>query len=123
VTRAGVRGLALLEVLVALVILTLVVLGYLKLLQGSHRLLSGSREWGLAAAHAADGMERLKLGLPRMPERADERLPDGFLRRTTGTRWQGGLALVRITVSLPSGGQLDVYRLAMADDETPRAAP
>jgi len=51
----GERGLTLLEVLVALVVLTLVGLGYLQLLHQSHRLVASSREWSDAVVYAEDG--------------------------------------------------------------------
>ena len=58
----GERGLTLLEVLVALVVLTLVGLGYVQLFHQSHRLVADSREWSAAVTYAQDAMERAKLG-------------------------------------------------------------
>jgi prepilin-type N-terminal cleavage/methylation domain-containing protein len=114
------RGLALLEVMVALVILSLVVLGYLQLLRATHQAVAGSREWSDAAAHAADGMERAKLELPRLPTGAAEPLADGFERRVAAQSWRPGLTLLTVTVKLPAGGQLEVHRLARADPGAPR---
>ena len=60
------RGLTLLEVMVALVILSLVALGYLQLFHGSHRLVGAAREWSQAVEYAQDAMERVKLGGPNV---------------------------------------------------------
>lgn len=112
----GDRGLALLEVLVSLVLLSLAGLGFLQLLQGSHRLFAHSRGWSEAAAYAADGMERAKLALPPLPADAEQELPGGLRRRITGALWQPGLAVVKVTVALPVRGRLDVYRLVRVDE-------
>jgi prepilin-type N-terminal cleavage/methylation domain-containing protein len=57
-TRSNERGLALLEVMVALVILGMVAVGYLQLLQVSHALVLRSRVQAQAVSYAAAGMER-----------------------------------------------------------------
>ena len=110
----GERGLTLLEVLVALVVLTLVGLGYLQLLHQSHRLVASSREWSDAVVYAEDGMERAKLGSVSLRRAPAESLPGGFRRQFTRRPWQpgSGLVLVTVTVSLPDGGRFDLYRLA-----------
>ncbi|PYP67727.1 MAG: hypothetical protein DMD36_14560 [Gemmatimonadetes bacterium] len=110
----GERGLTLLEVLVALVVLTLVGLGYLQLLHQSHRLVASSREWSDAVVYAEDGMERAKLGSVSFGRAPAESLPGGFRRQFTRRLWQPGsdLVLVTVTVSLPEGGRFDLYRLA-----------
>src|SRR2546427_13234149 len=55
------RGLTLLEVMVALVVLRLVALGYLRLFQGSHRLFAEAREWsqGVQCADDASGLAQV----------------------------------------------------------------
>jgi prepilin-type N-terminal cleavage/methylation domain-containing protein len=113
------RGLTLLEVLVALVVLSLVGLGYLQLFQGSHRLVADSREWSEAVAHAEDAMERAKLGSLSLSTPA-ESLSGGFRRQITSRPWQPGLVLVTVTVFLPAGGRFDLDRLARVE-RTPRA--
>ena len=110
------EGLALLEVLVALVILSLLLVGYLRLFQGSHRVFVRSREWSEAVASAADAMERAKLELPRLPSERVEDLFGGLHRQVATSAWQPGLVVLRVTVALPTGGQLDVYRLARAEE-------
>ncbi len=115
----GDGGLALLEVLVALVLLSLAGIGFLQLFQLSHRLFAHSREWSEAAAYAADGMEWAKLALPRLPADAERELPGGLRRSITGAPWQPGLAVVKVTVALSAGGRLDVYRLARVHEGEP----
>jgi len=58
----GQRGLTLLEVLVALVVLSVVALAYLQVFHGSHALVVSAREWSQAIAYAEDATERTKLG-------------------------------------------------------------
>jgi len=98
------RGLTLLEVMVALVVLSLVGLGYLELFQGSHRLVAAAREWSQAVAYAEDAIERARLGEPS--------LPGGFRREITRRPWQPGLTLVTVTVFLPGSGRFDLDWLA-----------
>ena len=100
------RGLTLLEVLVALVILSLVVAGYLELFHGSHELLARSRVWTQAIAYAADGMEQAKLG-----ETNPVALPGGYRRRVTSAPWAGGIDVITVTVTLPNGARFDLRRL------------
>ena len=104
-------GLALLEVLVALVLLSLLVVGYLRLFQGGHRLFARSQEWSDAVAYATDAMERAKAA----PVEADpdplEQLPDGWAREITTSAWQPGVGLVKVTVTLPGGGRFELLRL------------
>ena len=107
------RGLALLEVLVALVVLSLVVVGFLRLHQGGHRLLGGSADWSAAVALATDGMERAKLE-PATPRDAVEELADGFRRTTSVGAPENGLALLTVTVETPDGARFALHRLAPA---------
>ena len=100
------RGLTLLEVLVALLILSVVVTGYLELFHGGHVLLARSRAWSQAIAYAADGMEQAKLG-----ETNPAALPGGYRRRVTTTAWGPGLEMMTVTVTLPSGARFDLRRL------------
>ena len=99
------RGLTLLEVMVALVVLSLVALGYLQLFQGSHRLVTAAREWSRAVAYAEDASERARLSGPSLLGTPAESLPGGFRREVTHRPWQPGLTLVTVTVFLPGGGR------------------
>ena len=94
------RGLTLLEVLVALLILSVVVAGYLELFHGSHLLLSRSRLWSQAIAYAADGMEQAKLG-----ETQPVSLPGGFQRQVAVTD------VITVTVLLPDVARFELRRL------------
>jgi prepilin-type N-terminal cleavage/methylation domain-containing protein len=100
------RGLTLLEVLVALLILSLVLAGYLQLFHGSHLLLARSRTWSRAIAYAADGMEQAKLG-----DRGAVALPGGYRRRVTSGPWGAGLDVITVTVTLPDGARFDLRQL------------
>ena len=100
------RGLTLLEVLVALLILSLVVAGYLELFHGRHKLLARSRVWSQAIAYAADGIEQAKLGEDRAVS-----LPGGFTRQVTTTPWSNQLSVITVTVTLPDGARFDLRRL------------
>lgn len=67
-------GLVLLEVMVALVVLSLVGLGALQLIHQSHVLVADAHEWSEAVAYAEDGMELAKLGAaPRATGRCTSR--------------------------------------------------
>lgn len=112
-TGANWRGMTLLEVLVALVVLSLVALSYLEVFHGSHALVASSREWSQAIAYAEDAMERTKLGSAQAS--APDGLPGGFRRQVTTRPWQPGLTLVTVTVFLPGEGRLDLNRLARVD--------
>lgn len=111
----GERGLTLLEVMVALVLLGLVVAGYLQLAHASHRLVARSGTWSTAVGFAAEGMEQVKLELPEVSDRPVEPLPDGFRRQITTEPWQPGLALVRVMVLMPDGGRFELHRLVPVD--------
>ena len=113
------RGLTLLEVMVALVVLSLVALGYLQLFQGSHRLVTAAREWSQAVAYAEDASERAKLGGPSFLETPAESLAGGFRREITRRPWQPGLTLVTVTVFLPGGGRFALDWLTR-DQAVPR---
>ncbi len=108
----GARGLTLLEVMVALVMLSLVAVGYLGVFQGSHRIVARSSAWSDAIGYAADGMEQTKLELSEARDQPVALLPDGFRREVTSKPWQPGLALITVTVALPDGGRFELRRLA-----------
>jgi Tfp pilus assembly protein PilV len=98
--------LTLLEVLVALLILSVVVAGYLELFHGSHLLLARSRVWSQAMVYAADGMEQAKLGDSRAVS-----LPGGFRREVATATWEPGLEMITVTVTLPDGARFNLRRL------------
>lgn len=118
------RGLTLLEVLVALVVLSLVGLGYLQLFHGTHRLVTASRAWSQALEYAEDAIERAKLREPGFAAAPAESLPAGFRRQITQRPWRPGLTVVTVTVFLPGGGRFDLDRLARAQPpQLPGLAP
>lgn len=100
------RGLTLLEVLVALLILSVVTAGYLELFHGSHVLLARSRLWTQAIAYASDGMEQAKLG-----DRRAVMLPGGFRRQVISVAWAPGIERITVRVMLPDGARFDLRQL------------
>lgn len=104
--------------MVALVILSLVAIGYLQLLHASHVLVVRSRERAQAVAYAAAGMERVKLQLPRLDPKPTELLPGDFRREVVARHWRPGLALLTVTVLLPGGGRFQVARLVQEPPES-----
>ena len=100
------RGLTLLEVLVALVVLSLVGLSSLQLVHQSHGLIGSARRWSDAVAYAQDAMEEAKLGV-----NAGDALPGGYRRQITREQWQPGFDRITVTVFLPGGGQFALNRL------------
>ena len=115
-------GFTLLEVMVALVVLSLVALGYLQLFQGSHRLVTASREWSHAVEYAEDAIERAKLAGPSLLGTPAESLPGGFRREVTSRPWQTGLTLVRVTVFLPGSGRFELDWLTRDQPAQPRGS-
>lgn len=116
------RGLTLLEVLVALVVLGLVGLGYLQLFHQSHRVVADSRQWLAAVVYAEDAMEDVKLqGITQLP--VGEDLPGGFRRQISAASWRPGLAAVTVTVSLPGGASFDLQRLLQLEPTIARGTP
>jgi hypothetical protein len=104
--------------MVALVILSLVAVGYLQLLHASHVLVTRSRDQAQAVAYAAAGMERAKLQLPRLDPKPTELLPGDFRREVVARHWRPGLALLTVTVLLPGGGRFQVARLVQEPPES-----
>jgi hypothetical protein len=103
--------------MVALVILNLAAIGYLRLLHASHVLVARSREQAQAVAYAAAGMERAKLELPDLKLRPAELLPGDFRREVTARHWRAGLALLTVTVSLRDGARFELSRLVQEPPE------
>jgi prepilin-type N-terminal cleavage/methylation domain-containing protein len=109
--RSNERGLALLEVMVALVIVSLVATGYLQLLHASHVLVARARAQAQAVSYATAGMERAKLELPKLDPKPTELLPGGFRRKVVARHWRPGIALLTVTVFLPDGARFELARL------------
>jgi hypothetical protein len=97
--------------MVALVILSLVAVGYLQLLHASHVLVARSRGQAQAVSYAAAGMERAKLELPELNLKPTELLPGDFRREVMARHWRPGLALLTVTVFLPDGARFELARL------------
>jgi type II secretion system protein I len=107
------RGLTLLEVMVALVILGIVATAILELFGGSVRAAGSTRTWAQAVAHAEDAMERTKLLPPQRPGTlsATESLPGDFERWVETDQWAPGVQQVTVVVVLPDGGKFELSRL------------
>ena len=115
------QGLVLLEVMVALVILSLVGVGALELVHQSHALVGNAYQWSEAVAYAEDGMELAKLGSTTLHAPPGDALPDGYRRQITRqpSSAGNGYEQVTVTVFLPGGGHFDLDRLArVAPDGT-----
>jgi prepilin-type N-terminal cleavage/methylation domain-containing protein len=105
------RGLTLLEVLVALVVLTIVGVSYLQLFSESHRVVGASQQWSDAVAFAQDGMEHAKL----TNSDPKNQLPAGFRRHISRRPFGAGYTLVTVSVTLPNGARYDLNRLTRPD--------
>jgi prepilin-type N-terminal cleavage/methylation domain-containing protein len=118
-TRSRRHGLVLLEVMVALIILSLAGAGALQLAHQSHELDDNAREWSAAVAAAEDGMELAKLGSPALHGPPGDALPGGFRRQITRRPLASpdGFEQVTVTVFLPRGGRFDLERLARITDD------
>jgi hypothetical protein len=97
------------------VILSLVAVGYLRLLQASHVLVARAREQAQAVSYAAAGMERAKLERAELVPRPTELLPGGFRREVVTRHWRPGFALLTVTVFLPEGAQFELARLVQEE--------
>lgn len=104
-------GVTLLEVMVALVILGLVVLGYLELFGGTLRLATDASEWSRAVTFAESTMEEIKIAPATVGEHEQPDQPaNGYRRWVTRNDWRDGMALVTVTVTMPGGGRLEISR-------------
>lgn len=105
------KGVTLLEVMVALVILGLVVLGYLELFGGTLRLASDASEWTRAVAFAESTMEDMKIAPAGAAAHGNPDQPaEGYSRWVTRNEWHDGTELVTVIVTLPRGGRLEISR-------------
>ncbi|MEO6055410.1 MAG: prepilin-type N-terminal cleavage/methylation domain-containing protein [Gemmatimonadales bacterium] len=104
-------GLTLLEVMVALVILSLVATGFLETFARALRATADARVWAQAVVYAEEGVELVKIdGAGPVAARPPE-LGGGFSRRVALRPWREGLDRATITITMPGGGQLALDRL------------
>ena len=112
------RGLTLLEVMVALAILGLVVLGYLQAFAGTFRLAEDASEWTRAVGYAEAVMEEIKISPATAEEREEPDEPaQGFQRWVTRNEWRAGTELVTVIVTMPRGGRLEISRAFSASGQ------
>lgn len=105
------QGLTLLEVMVALAILGLVVLGYLQAFAGTFRLSEDASEWTRAVGYAEALMEEMKISPATAEQRGEPDEPaHGFRRWVTRREWRDGTELVTVTVTMPRGARLEISR-------------
>ncbi len=104
-------GMTLLEVMVALIVLTLVGAGYFELVAQSHRLSGSTVAWSSSVLDAQDALESAKLGAPDPAQGAPVRLPDGSLRRVLRRPWAPGFTRVTVEITSPEGQRIEVDRL------------
>jgi prepilin-type N-terminal cleavage/methylation domain-containing protein len=97
VTRAGrQRGFTLIEVLMAVVLLSTMALALSRTLIASQRARAASERWMQATRLAAEGIEQLRAGQPVGPSR----VPGDFDRRGEVTAWNDDDRLVRLAVTV-----------------------
>lgn len=104
-------GLTLLEVMIALVILSLVGAGVLEVIGGTMRTDERARVWAQAVEHAEDQMEQMKIDGFGDALGRTEPLAGGFSRSVHAQAFSNGTALVTVEVQLPAGGQYRLRRL------------
>jgi prepilin-type N-terminal cleavage/methylation domain-containing protein len=110
-SRLSRTGLTLLEVMVALVILSLVATGFLQTFAGALRVTANTRIWAQALVYGEQGQEAVKVeGIGRALRR-ETSLGGGFARRIVVRPWGDGIARSTVTVTLPDGSRLELDRL------------
>ena len=102
------RGMTLLEVLVALVIMSLTGVATLQVFGNASRAAHREEEWSQAVFLAEEGLERAKVG--GAVEGTEQLAP--YTRRTRVSPWRDGLVVIAVEVTLPGGGTLDLWRVA-----------
>jgi prepilin-type N-terminal cleavage/methylation domain-containing protein len=105
------RGLTLLEVMVALVILGLVVTGYLQAFAGTARATDDARVWSQAVVYAEDAMETMLSASGELRSGPVEALGGGFERQVSVQPWSPDIVRVTVVVHLPRGASYEVQRL------------
>ncbi len=109
--HVGRDGLTLLETMVALVILSLVVVGYLEVFGATARSTRNAEDWSRAIAYAEEAMELAKLDLDYVRARGVEMLPGGFQRRVEVAPWSRRLDQLSVVITFPDGGRFALQRL------------
>lgn len=114
----GRRALVLLEVMVALIVLSLVGVGALALAHQSGLLVDSARDWSEAVQYAEDGMELAKLGSSALHGPPGDALPGGFRRQIVRHPIAvSAFERLTVTVFLPRGGRFDLDRLVHVTDD------
>jgi prepilin-type N-terminal cleavage/methylation domain-containing protein len=90
------HGFTLIEVLVAVLLLSMMALSLTRTLMVSQRARATSERWTQAAQLAAEGIEQLRAGHPLGPIR----VPGEFSRRAEVAAWNGHAGLVRLVVTV-----------------------
>lgn len=103
-------GLTLLEIMVALVILGLVVVGFLELFAATARSTHDLELWSRAVAHAENTIELVKLD-PNATFNLSGTVAGGFERRVEVRAWGTGLQVATVVVRLPDGREFVLNRL------------
>lgn len=88
------RGFSLIEVLVAIVLLSTMALALTHTLLAAQRAQAASARWTRATQLAAEGLERLRAG------HSLGSVPDGVTRTGAATQWSGPDDLVQVTVTV-----------------------
>ena len=105
----------LLEVMIALVILSLVAVAYLQLVAGATRSTTQAEEWSQAIVYAEEMMERYKVERTAPDASSPERLDGNFSRWVERRGWGDGLVRVTAVVTLPGGARFELDRLVPAE--------
>lgn len=94
--RSAYAGFTLVEVLIAVVLLSVIALGLSSTLVSAQRARASSENWMRATQLAAQGMEQLRAGHALTP--LD--LPNGFSRSSSAAPWNGHARLDRLEVTV-----------------------
>jgi prepilin-type N-terminal cleavage/methylation domain-containing protein len=105
------RGLTLLEVMIALVVLSMVGVAFLGLFTRATRTANDVEVWSTAVSYAESGMELAAVDARGSVLRSPERLPHGFERTTTVQPGIGSTRLLTVTVQFPDGRNFALRRL------------
>ena len=106
------QGFTLVEVTVALALLSVIALGLTNTLVSAQQARTSSERWMLATQLAAEGIEQLRAGHALAAVRAGA----GFDRSGTVAPWNGhlGLSRIEVTVTWSDGGPRRVQLITLA---------
>jgi prepilin-type N-terminal cleavage/methylation domain-containing protein len=107
-------GLTLLEVMVALVILSIAVAGFLETVARAARAAADAGAWAQALTYAEDGQEALAIGDAALTSVDTASPGTGFARRVVVRPWRDGVVRGTVIVALPNGARLELDRLLPA---------